>query len=84
MGWRREEDPADDDDDEDGEDYEEDVEAEAEMFAPTSLKYLDLNNPLRRHCIRIMLSPWVYLEKVSINLHYSPLRSFVAYLGQKN
>ena len=38
----------------------EDIEMEevnVSQFPPTSLKILDLNNPLRRQCINIILSP---------------------------
>ena len=68
MTWRAKEDPDDNDDDdqkdEDGDRRSSDVD-DIEMedirfsqFPPTSLKILDLNNPLRRHCINIILSPW--------------------------
>ena len=68
MAWRAKEDPDDDDDDGDQMDQDgdrrssdmEDIEMEEisfSQFPPTSLKILDLNNPLRRHCIKIILSP---------------------------
>ena len=60
MASRPKEDPEDDDDQEDP--GLEDIELEevtSAQFPPTSLKILDLNNPLRRHCINIILSPWV-------------------------
>ena len=60
MGWTRGEEPQD-------EEYDEvrrpslvdgiEMELNSPQLAPTSLKYLDLNNPLRRQCIRITLSP---------------------------
>ena len=67
MTWRAKEDPDGNDDDdqkeEDGDRRSSDVD-DIEMedirfsqFPPTSLKILDLNNPLRRHCINIILSP---------------------------
>ena len=33
------------------------IEMNCPQFAATSFKYLDLSNPLRRYCIRIVLSP---------------------------
>lgn len=36
------------------------------QFSATSFKYLDQNNPLRKNCIRITLSPWDVLLNFSI------------------
>ena len=49
-----------------------------DMFAPTSLKYLELDNPLRRRCIRLMLSPLVTFCYI-INLHYSNILLHIIY-----
>ena len=58
MAWRTKE-GSDDDDDQEDQDVD-DLEMEevpSSQFPPTSLKILDLNNPLRRQCINIVLSP---------------------------
>ena len=49
-----------------------------EMFAPTSLKYLELDNPLRRRCIRLMLSPLVTFCYIN-NIHYMNILLYIIY-----
>ena len=49
-----------------------------DMFAPTSLKYLELDNPLRRRCIRLMLSPLVTFCYIN-NTDYSNILLYIIY-----
>ena len=48
------------------------------QFSETSFKYITLENPIRKICIKILLNPWVFFYGVSFLFFFTIFSPFVS------